>query len=83
MVKVTRGGQVNLRFHGQTVEYVAPELFAHQGEEVEVIVSRRSIRRVMVIYRVPGGKASCVAVAKPMNDWLPEDRDELRQALRR
>ena len=34
MVKVTRGGQVNLRFHGQTVEYVAPELFAHQGEEV-------------------------------------------------
>jgi hypothetical protein len=81
-LKVARGGQVNLTFHGQTIEYEAPELSKRQDEEVEVIVSRRSIRQVTVIYSVPGGKASCAAPAKPLHDWLPENRDELRQALR-
>lgn len=81
-LKVARGGQVNLTFHGQTIEYAAPELFTHQGQEVEVNVSRRSLRRVTVTYKVPGGTASCVAEAKPLHDWLPEDREELRQALR-
>ena len=80
VLKVARGGQVNLTFYGQTIEYEAPELFTLQGEEVEVIVSRRSIRHVTVIF--PGGKGSCVAKAKPLHDWLPEDREDLRAAIR-
>ena len=79
---VARGGQVNLTFFGQTIEYEAPELFPRQGEEVEVVVSRLSLRRVTVIFNVPGGTASCVAEAKPLHDWIPEDRTELRAALR-
>jgi hypothetical protein len=77
-VKVARGGQLNLSFHGQTVEYQAPELFELQGEEVEVIISRRSLRRVTVICSV----GRVVAEAKPLLGWLPNDREELRQALR-
>lgn len=79
---VARGGQVNLTLHGATIEYEAPELFYRQGETVEVIVPRRSLRQVTVIYSVPGGTASCVATRKRLHDWLPENRDELRQALR-
>lgn len=81
-LQVARGGQVNVTFNGQTIEYTHPELFARQGEEVEVIVPRLSLRRVSVIYRVPGGTASCVAERKKLHDWLPEDRDELKEALR-
>jgi len=81
-VKVARGGQVNLTFYGRTIEYTAPELFLLQGDEVEVLVSRRHLQQVTVIYRVPGGTASCVAGVKPEFDWLPEDREELRLALR-
>jgi hypothetical protein len=82
LVKVARGGQVNLTFYGRVLEYLAPELFLRQGEEIEVLVSRRSLGAVKVIYRVPGGTAACVARLKPQQDWLPEDREELRAALR-
>jgi hypothetical protein len=81
-VKIARGGQINLRFFGQTVEYTAPELFSHQGEEVEVIISRRTFRHVTVLYPITGGTASCVATLKPQLAWLPENRDELRAAMR-
>ena len=81
-VKVARGGQVNLTFFGQAVEYEAPELFLHQGQDVEVIISRRTFRQVTVIYPIAGGTASCVATLKPQLDWLPENRDELRAAMR-
>jgi len=82
VVKVARGGQVNLTFYGQTVEYTAPELFLLQGEEVEVLVGRRDPRQVTVIYPVAGGTDSCTAHLKPQHEWLPEDREELRLALR-
>jgi hypothetical protein len=81
-VKIARGGQVNLTFYGQTIEYEAPELFHLQGDDVEVIVSRRTLRQVTVLYPVPGGTASCVAALKPLLAWVPENRDELRAALR-
>jgi hypothetical protein len=81
-LKVARGGQVNLTFYGQTIEYEAPELFFLQGSDVEVIVSRRTLRQVTVIYPVTGGTANCVASLKPLLAWLPENRDELRSALR-
>lgn len=81
-VKIARGGQINLRFYGQTVEYTAPELFSHQGEDVEVIISRRTFRQVTVLYPITGGTASCVATLKPQLAWLPENRDELRAAMR-
>jgi len=82
VVKVARGGQVNLTFYGQTVEYTAPELFLLQGEDVEVLVGRRDLRQVTVIYPVVGGTDSCTAHLKPQHEWLPEDREELRLALR-
>jgi hypothetical protein len=81
-VKVARGGQVNLTFYGQTIEYEAPELFLLQGVEVEVVISRTTFRQVTVIYPITGGTASCVATLKPQMEWLPENRDELRAALR-
>ena len=81
-VKIARGGQVNLTFFGQLVEYIAPELFLHQGEECEVIISRRTFRQITVIYPITGGTASCVATLKPQLAWLPENRDELRAAMR-
>ncbi len=84
-LKVARGGQVNLTFFGHTIEYTAPALFEHIGEEVEVIRSRRSLRQVTVIYPVTGGTASCVAHAKPQFHWLsndPEERELMRQAIR-
>lgn len=81
-VTISRGGQVNLAFDGVTIEYHSPELLTRQGEEVEAIVSRRSLQTITVLYRVPGGTASCIARAKPRHQWLPENRDELRQALR-
>ena len=81
-VKIARGGQVNLTFFGQLVEYIAPELFLHQDEQCEVIISRRTFRQVTVIYPITGGTASCVATLKPQLAWLPENRDELRAAMR-
>jgi hypothetical protein len=81
-VKVARGGQVNLTFYGQTIEYEAPELFNLQGVEVEAIISRRTFRKVTVIYPVNGGMESCTATLKPQMDWLPENREELRAAMR-
>jgi len=81
-VKIARGGQVNLSFFGQKLEYEAPELFLHQDKEAEVIISRRTFRQVTVIYPVTGGTASCVATLKPQLAWLPENRDELRAAMR-
>jgi hypothetical protein len=81
-VKVARGGQVNLTFYGQMVEYEAAELFPHQGEDVEVAISRRSLRHVTVFYNVPGGKASCVARMKPLYQWVSDDREELKAAMR-
>jgi transposase InsO family protein len=81
-VKVARGGQVNLTFFGQTLEYEAPELFHHQGEDCEVIVSRRTFHQVTVLYLIAGGIGSCVATLKPQLAWLPENRDELRAAMR-
>jgi len=81
-VKVGRGGQVNLTFYGQTIEYVAPELFTLQGQRVEVVVSRLNPREVTVNFEIVGGWASCTAVLKPQHDWLPEDRQELKLALR-
>jgi transposase InsO family protein len=81
-VKVARGGQVNLTFFGQMLEYEAERLFNLQGEEVEVIVSRRTFRKVVVIYPIAGGTASCEAWLKPQLAWVPENRDELRAAMR-
>jgi transposase InsO family protein len=81
-VKVARGGQVNLTFFGQTIEYESPVLFNLRGSDVEAIVSRRTFRQVTVIYPIPGGTDSCVATLKPQLAWLPENRDELRAAMR-
>jgi hypothetical protein len=73
---------VNLTFYGQTIEYEAPELFNLQGVEVEAIVSRRTFRKITVIYPVNGGMQSCTATLKPQLEWLPENREELRAAMR-
>jgi hypothetical protein len=81
-VKVGRGGQVNLTFYGKTIEYVAPELFTLQGQRVEVLVSRLNPRNVTVNFEIAGGWDSCTAVVKPQHDWLPQDRQELKLALR-
>ena len=81
-MQVARGGQVNITLHGQKIDYEAPELFTRQGEEVEVIMSRMSLSQVQVIFKMPGGQGSCVAKQKPLHDWLPENRDELRRGLR-
>jgi len=78
-VKIARGGQVNLTFFGCTIEYQAAELFLHQGEDVEVIVSRRTFQKVSVFL---AGQLLCEAQAKPLYDWLPEDREQLRAAMR-
>ncbi|MGH9350873.1 MAG: Mu transposase C-terminal domain-containing protein [Terriglobia bacterium] len=79
-LKVARGGQVNITLHGQLIEYEAPELFLRQGEEVEVLISRRTLAEVLVLDR--DGRQICRAKAKPLYEWLPENRDELRAAMR-
>jgi hypothetical protein len=81
-IKIARGGQINLSFFGQAVEYEAPELFHLQGEQVEAIVSRRTFRQIVILYPIQGGTASCVATLKPQLAWLPENREELRTAMR-
>jgi hypothetical protein len=81
-LKIGRGGQVNLTIYGQTIEYVAPELFLHQGEEAEVLVSRRALDQVTVIYPVVGGTESCVARLKDELPWGSESRPEVKVRLR-
>ena len=85
--KVSRGGQINLMFHGQTIEYEAPELFQFAGAnppvKVEVIISRQSLQEIVVIYPVIGGTASCVAKRKRLVGWnTEEDHVELLLRLR-
>lgn len=81
-LKIARGGQVNLTIYGQTIEYSAPELFLHQGEEAEVLVSRRALGQVTVIYPVAGGTESCVARLKDELAWGSESRAEVKIRLR-
>jgi hypothetical protein len=81
-VKIGRGGQVNLTIYGQTIEYIAPELFLHQGEEAEVLVSRRALGQVTVIYPVAGGTESCIARLKEELPWGSESRPEVKVRLR-
>jgi hypothetical protein len=81
-LKIGRGGQVNLTIYGQTIEYTAPELFLHQGEEVEVLVSRRALDQVTVIYPVVGGTESCIARLKEELAWGSESRAEVKLRLR-
>jgi hypothetical protein len=81
-VKIGRGGQVSLSLYGQTIEYVAPELFLHQGQEAEVLVSRRALNQVTVIYPVVGGTESCIARLKDELPWGSESRPEVKVRLR-
>jgi hypothetical protein len=84
-LKVARGGQVNVTFYGETIEYAAPELFWIVGQDVEVIRSRRTLRQVTVIYPVPGGTRDCVARTKRQFHWQskdPAERERLKEAIR-
>jgi hypothetical protein len=81
-VEIARGGQVNLSIYGQTIEYIAPELFLHQGEEAEVLVSRRALDQVTVIYPAVGGTESCIAHLKEELPWGAESRAEVKVRLR-
>jgi hypothetical protein len=85
VLKVARGGQINVTIHGQAIEYQSPELFLRQGQELEIIISRRSLRSITVLDKASNGRFLCEATAKPLFHWgqlQPEDREELRQALR-
>jgi hypothetical protein len=85
VLKVSRGGQINLTIYGQTLEYQAPELFLRQGDELEVIVSRRSLTKITVLDSAKNGRFLCEAQAKPLFHWgvkAPEEREELRQMIR-
>jgi hypothetical protein len=79
-LKVARGGQINIQLYGQRIEYEAQELFSRQGEEVIVLVSRGTLSRVEVYDARE--QHICTAPLKPLYDWIPEDREQLRQALR-
>jgi hypothetical protein len=83
-VKISRGGQINLWFHGQKIEYEPPELFMLQGmeEKVEVLISRRNLSQVTVIYPVPGGTKSCVARWKGESTWGEESREIVKLRMR-
>jgi hypothetical protein len=84
-LKVARGGQINMRFYGQTLEYRAPELFSIQRKKVEVIRARHSLSEVTVIYPVLGGTDSCIARAKRQFHWQskdPVERERLREEIR-
>lgn len=84
-LKVARGGQINITVYGQTIEYQAPELFLRQGQDLEVILSRRSLRSITVLDKASDGRFLCEATAKPLFHWgqrQPEDREDLRQAIR-
>jgi hypothetical protein len=79
-LKVARGGQINIQLYGQKIEYEAQELFSRQGEEVIVLVSRGTLSRVEVYDARE--QHICTAPLKPLYSWLPDDRDQLRQAIR-
>jgi len=79
-LKVARGGQINITLYGQRIEYEAPELFARQGEDVTVLVSRGTLSRVDVYDARE--EHICTAPLKPLYSWLPEDREQLRAAIR-
>jgi hypothetical protein len=81
-VKIGRGGEVALTIYGQTLEYMAPELFLHQGKDAEVLVSRRTLGQVTVIYPVTGGTESCTAHLKSEVPWGSESRPEVKLRLR-
>jgi hypothetical protein len=81
-LKIGRGGEVALTIYGQTLEYIAPELFLHQGKDAEVLVSRRTLGRVTVIYPVTGGTESCIAHLKSEVPWGSESRSEVKLRLR-
>jgi hypothetical protein len=81
-LKIGRGGEVALTIYGQTLEYIAPELFLHQGKEAEVLVSRRTLGQVTVIYPVTGGTESCTAHLKSEVPWGSESRPEVKLRLR-
>jgi len=83
-IKVSRGGQINLTFHGQTIEYVASELFWEQGrdEKVEVLISRRDLSQVKVLYPIPGGTGECVAMRKELSSWEQESRQTVNLRMR-
>jgi hypothetical protein len=81
-LKVLRGGEVHFDLRGHTFEYLAGELFSRQDERVEVVINRRELGRVTVIYPVAGGTRSCVAELKPELPWGTESHDEARLRLR-
>ncbi|MGA3325973.1 MAG: hypothetical protein ABSF45_15990 [Terriglobia bacterium] len=81
-LKIGRGGEVALTIYGQTLEYFAPELFLHQGKDAEVLVSRRTLGQVTVIYPVTGGTESCTANLKREVPWGSESRPEVKLRLR-
>jgi plasmid stabilization system protein ParE len=86
VLKVARGGQINITLYGQTIEYQAPELFLRQGQELEVILSRRSLGSITILDKASDGRFLCEAQAKPMFHWglkAPEEREDLRQWIRR
>lgn len=84
--KVAHGGQINVKFHGETIEYHAPELFLRLGQQVEVVISRAgSLSRITVLDKPKDGRFLCIAKAKPLMHWgmrTPDDRVELRNWLR-
>jgi hypothetical protein len=82
IVKIGRGGQVSFSLYEEMFEYVAPELFLHQGEEAEVLISRRTVDQVTVLYPVVGGTESCVARLKDEVPWGSESRAEVQVRLR-
>jgi hypothetical protein len=85
VLKVARGGQINITLYGQTIEYQAPELFLRQGQELEVVLSRRSLRSITILDKASDGRFLCEAQAKPMFHWgmkAPEEREDLRQWIR-
>jgi hypothetical protein len=83
---VRRGGQVNLKFFGVTIEYRAAELFQFAGAKppvkVEVVISRCSLDAVTVWYPVAGGRASCIAEVKDPHQWLPAAGSQARENMR-
>jgi hypothetical protein len=81
-LKVLRGGEVHFNLRGHTFEYFAAELFDRPGDRIEVVINRRELARVNVIYPIPGGTASCVAELKDALPWGSESRDEVRLRLR-
>lgn len=79
-MQVARGGQINITLYGQKIEYQSDVLFNHQGEEVDVVISRGTLHRVTVF--TLSGELICEARLKPLYEWLPDDREELKAQIR-